>query len=152
MADFTGTFDETFDLPVDVATAVAHFSNTDVVAANYGVLESYEKVGDDSLALVLPNQNHGVTSFQGRYTGTWKAVGDNAVEWSTKPGSGNLVSEGRATFAPTAGGCRMTWRSKITITMDVNRFIGKALGPVVGTFVSREMRAYCDRMIAALPR
>lgn len=151
MAQFTGTFDDTFDLPVDVATAVAHFANTDTIAANYGILESFEKVGEDSLKLVLPNQNHGVASFQGRYTGVWSTPSNHVVAWTTVPGSGNLDSVGTATFAPTPSGCRMTWKSSITITMDVNRFVAKAVQPIVSTFVGREMRAYVNRMLVALP-
>lgn len=151
MAQFTGTFDETFELGVDVATAVAHFSNTDAIAEHYGILESFEKVGEDRLALVLPNQNHGVASFQGRYTGVWSTPSDDVVAWTTIPGSGNLESVGTAIFSPTPAGCRMAWKSRITITIDVNRFVAKAVQPIVGTFVSREMRAYVLRMIAHLP-
>lgn len=149
MADFTGTFDDTFDLGVDVATAVAHFANTDMIAAHYGILESFEKVGDDTLKLVLPQENHGIAKFKGAYTGVWSKT-DTVVEWTTVPGSGNLVSVGTATFTATPSGCRMAWKSSITITMDVNRFVAKAVKPIVGTFVAREMRAYVNRMMAAL--
>ncbi|MCO4743910.1 MAG: hypothetical protein KC912_03915 [Proteobacteria bacterium] len=150
MASFTGRFDETFNLATDVATARNHFGDLAQIAANYGNLESHEVVDDRTLKLVLPTENHGITSFQGRYTCSWTFPADNIVEWKTKPGSGNLVSTGKAVFTPTATGCTMEWTSSIELEMNVNRFVGKALGPVVRAFVSRDMGAFVRRMIAAL--
>ena len=150
MAEFTGTFTETFELPVDVATAVAHFKNTETIARYYGILESAEPVGDDGLAIVLPEQNHGIATFKGRYTGRWASPAEDRVTWDTAPASGNMVSVGSATFTARGEGCTMAWDSRITINLDVNRFVAKAVQPIVSTFVAREMKAYVLRMIGAL--
>lgn len=150
MPTLTGTFSDTFDLPCDIATARAHFADPPTIAANYGPLKSHEVIGDHSLRLILPTQNHGISTFDGRYDCDWTFPADDVVAWSTRPGSGNMDSSGRARFTKTASGCRMHWDSTIAIEMDVNRFLAKGLQPVVGMMVAREMKAYVERMIRAL--
>lgn len=152
MATLTGTFRGTFDLPVDVATARAHFADPAAIAANYGPLQSHVVIGPHALRLVLPPQYHGISTFHGRYDCTWSFPSDVEVAWSTTPGSGNMVSEGRARLVPTGSGCRMSWDSTISIEMDVNRLLAKGLQPVVSHLVAAEMKAYVERMIRALPR
>ena len=150
MAQLTGTFSSSFDLPCDIQTAQKHFADPPTIAANYGPLESHEVIGPNSLRLTLPVQNHGISTFQGRYDCTWTFPNDREVAWTTAPGSGNMDSKGRATFTATATGCRMAWDSSITIDMPVNRFLAKGLQPVVSRMVASEMKAYVQRMIAAL--
>ena len=150
MAKLTGTFSQTFDLNCDIATAQAHFADVATIAKNYGPLESHEVIGPHSLRLVLPLQNHGITTFQPRYDCTWSFPNDRETAWDTTPGSGNMVSVGTARFTETPSGCRMAWDSTITIDMPVNRFLAKGLQPVVSRMVAAEMKAYVQRMFAAL--
>ncbi len=148
MPTFTAQFHDVFSCACPPAAALATFADTQVIAANHGDLDHAEQLGDGRVAYVLTPQNHGVTTFQGRYTCHYTARDGQRLVWSTEPG-GNMTSAGTATFTATPTGCRIDYRATLTVDMDVGRLVAAVVRPVFGKMAQRGQRAYVERMISA---
>ncbi len=150
MPRFTSEFDETFHSDVPLARLRDHFADVEAVIAHYGHLEHADRRDDRTVHFVLPPQNHGVTTFNGRYTCQWTVVDDHTVRWRTvEDGSGNMWSEGEATFREEGGRTAMHYRHTLAIDLSVNRMLAKMIRGVVAEVTRRELRAYVLRMLAA---
>jgi len=145
MAVFRGAYEETFTVDVPLEKAKAHFGKLELIGKNYDGVDRWEKVDDCTLRIVLKPQDALGVSFRGEHVCKYR-FGDRESE----PG-GNMRSRGRTTFeAVGEGRTRVTHRDEIECDIEINRFLAKALQPVVGLGIERGVKAYLVRMRKAL--
>lgn len=152
MARFTADLTEVFWTDKDPESARDHFSDPDAIAANYGGLASWDKLGNGGVKFVLPKKNHGVATFEGRYTCVWTPDSKTGLSWTTPDDpETNLWSSGKALFTREGGRTRVDYEQHTAIELNVGRILAKALNPVVREMTKRELRAYVERMLATIP-
>ncbi|MFT7520172.1 MAG: hypothetical protein ACI9MC_002316, partial [Kiritimatiellia bacterium] len=101
-----------------------------------------------TLSLVLTKQDHGIFSFQGRYTCRYLPEGDSGVAWESVGEVGNIVTHGSATFrSVTDDTCEMVYKATLELDVDVNAMLAPILKPVVAASIPSEMKSYIKRMI-----
>jgi len=149
MARFVADLHETFWADGDPAQVRDHFGRPEAIAANYGGLANWEDLGEGAVRFALPKKNHGITTFEGRYTCVWRVEGADTLVWETRDDVGtNLWSSGRAVFTRERGRTRIDYEQRTSIELKVGRLVAKALNPVIREVTKRELRAYVERMIA----
>lgn len=151
MAIFKGAFQESFTVAAEPAVVLAQFLDLDQIVEHYGDLESAERIDAQTLGFLLENQNHGVFSFQGRYTCRYVPEGDDAVVWKSEGAGGNIETQGRASVAPgpDPGSTTLTYQATMSLDIEVNKMLAPVLEPVVKASISQQMGAYVKRMIKA---
>ena len=147
MAWMRGEFHEQFTTSATAEAACAAFANLDTIIANYGPLENAEKLDTQAIQFTLEEQNHGITTFQGRYTCRYITEGAS-LSWSSE-GDGNIKAEGTATFASSDSGATIDYRASLELDMGVNAMVAKMITPIVAAAIQKEMKAYIERMITA---
>ncbi len=86
----------------------------------------------------------GVT-FKGEHVCKY-VVAEREISWTSDPG-GNMRSRGRAAFkAVGEKRTSITYRDEIEVEMDINRFLAKALQPIVRRDIEKGVKAYLVRM------
>lgn len=150
MARFTGTLDETYDVPRDVATCVAHFLDLDAVQRNYQGLHAAERLDDQTLRLTLEERQQLGHTFVGTYTCRWEPVGDDGVRWRTIGDDNNMWVSADLRFTPTDGGSRVHWSQQLELEIPVNRIAAKLLDPVVTRLMASGLRGYAHNMLRDL--
>jgi carbon monoxide dehydrogenase subunit G len=149
MAVFHGAYEETFTVDVPLEKAKAHFGKLELIGKNYDGVDRWEKVDDCTLRIMLKPQDALGVSFRGEHVCKY-VFGDRETTWKSEPG-GNMRSHGRTTFEPVGEGrTRITHRDEIECDIEINRFLAKALQPVVGLGIERGVKAYLARMRKAL--
>lgn len=151
MAVFRGSYEEKFTVDVPLEKARAFFSDLENIGRNYDGVDRWEKVDDRTLHIFLKPQAAVGVTFRGEHVCKYE-FGDRHLAWKTEP-DGNVRSQGRATFEP-AGENRTTivHRDEIECEMDINRFVAKALQPIVGRSIEKGVKAYLERMRNDLKR
>ena len=147
MAWMRGEFHEQFTTTASAEAACAAFGDLDTIVANYGPLDNAEKLDAQALQFTLEEQNHGFTTFQGRYTCRY-VIDGSRLTWSSE-GEGNIKAEGTATFTSTPSGASIDYRASLELEMGVNAMVAKMITPIVAAAIQKEMKAYVERMIAA---
>lgn len=150
MARFEGAYEETFTVDFPIAVVEAHFGDLDTIAANYGPLARHEKIGDDTLHLILvPKSEKGVT-FNGAQKCRWQRPSAGLLTWDTTE-TKNMWSKGRATFTAVGDNrTRVHFSQHITTEMQVNRLLGKVIQPIVKREIAKGVKEYLERMRRAL--
>jgi hypothetical protein len=148
---FTSELDETFHSSAPLASVRDHFADIEAVITHYGHLERADRQDPLTVRFTLPRKNHGVATFNGRYTCRWEVVDDHTVRWSTIGDDNNMWSTGEARFRAGGGKTLMEYRHEIVIDLDVNRMLAKVIAGVVREVTRRELRAYVGRMLASVP-
>ena len=147
MARYGGEYTETFTVNLPLEEAKAHFANLDNIAKCYGDVKSAKKLAKPgTLKLTLePKTEIGVT-FNGEHTCTWGFTDDHTLEWESN-GKGNMISEGKATFA--AAGkkkTKITYTERMELDMEVAFLLKALIGPIVSKQIRDGVRDYLERM------
>jgi len=145
MAVFRGAYEETFTVDVPLDKAKAHFADLDNIGKNYDGVDTYEKIDDKTLRIhLVPQAAMGVT-FKGEHVCKY-VVAEREISWTSDAG-GNMRSRGRAAFkAVGEKKTSITYRDEIEVEMDINRFLAKALQPIVRRDIEKGVKAYLERM------
>ena len=151
MATYTGQFHETFTVRAEPERVRAQFLDLDAIVAQFGDLETAEKLGDNTLRYLMREQNHGVFKFQGAYTCSYHEDGPNGARWASE-GDGNIRTHGKLTVAPgvEAGTTLLDYQAEMSLDIDVNAMLAPVLEPVVKASIPGQMRDYVKRMIKAV--
>lgn len=152
MARFQVDYDETFEVPTSVAIARDHFGNLETIAKNYGPLESWKKVDDETLHLVLSSQSERGISFRPWHICRYQKVGDDRVVWKTTE-SDCMWSEGTVTFSaigPTR--TRVVFQQRMAFEIGMPSLLGKVIAPIVRMRGQKGVAEYTERMRKVLPR
>ena len=153
MITFTGSATTTASLRRSAAEAAAGWVELDRQARCRSEAASAEPAGPLRLQVRLKEMNHGSVKFSGRYTLVFTVdagVADSArVSWRSEAGS-DVAVEGEARFRPAAGGCTVTCTERVTVPMELNALIGRALRPIVEAMIERGSRGFVERMVASL--
>lgn len=152
MPTFKGTLDEEFEVQAAPEHVARVFRDLDVVAREFGDLESFDRVDDQTLRYVMENQNHGVFQFQGRYACRYIADGETGVRWETLDEEGtNVRTSGYLSCRPgsEAGTSVMRYVSEMELDIDVSPMLAPVLGPVVGATIPVQVRDFVKRMVKA---
>lgn len=150
MAKFTGDYKEVFELSVTPEVAKAHFSHVETIAANYGPVESWEKLDDERLHFVLKEQKAKGESFTPDFVARYHFTEPDTLVWETE--EGNMISQGRAIFSGTAsGGTQVDYQGTIEMELPLGRILSKIISPIAGKLMKNGIRDYVDRMKKAVP-
>ena len=151
MPKFTGTFNESFTVAASPEAVRAHFLDTDAIIEHFGDLESAEKLDDHTVRYLMEEQNHGIFSFQGRYTCRYEADGEDGSRWESQGDDGNIWTHGSLTVAPgdAPGTTKLDYQAEMTLEIDLNPMLATALAPVVKASIPSQMKDYVKRMIKA---
>ncbi|MCO4761556.1 MAG: SRPBCC family protein [Myxococcales bacterium] len=150
MARLSGTYTETFVVHAPASVVLRHFSNLDAIVANYGPLESAEKVGDDVLKFVVKEKKERGVRFQGRYTCKYTVESETRMSWRTL-GNDNMWSTGHADFVSKNGGTEVTYTQTIESEVGVPRILAAFARGVASREIAAGIKAYLARMRAACP-
>ena len=93
MARFKGEFEEVFEVNASPDVAKQHFGDVERVGANYGPVEKWEKIDDQTIHILLLPQKAQGTTFQGEYTARYVHRDDELLEWTTE-GESSMSSTG----------------------------------------------------------
>ena len=146
MAIFKAHFEESLVLDTTVDMAKALFGDLDAIIAHSPGLEKGEKLDDKTIRFLLkPRRALGVT-FQGDYVCEYNFISDSRLEWQTQ-GSGNVEATGSADFhALGENRSKVTYRQNLNCDIPVNRFVAKAISPIVELSINSGMRDYLKRV------
>lgn len=145
MAIFRGEHEETFTVNVPLDEAKAHFANLDNIAKNYDGIETFEKPDDATLHIHLAPQSAMGSTFKGEHVCRY-TVSEREVTWKSDPGS-SMSSRGHATFhALDEHRTSITYRDEIECDIDINRFLAKALRPIVSHNIEKGVKTYLEKM------
>jgi len=150
MPRFEGQYEETFTVDAPLKVVADHFGDLDTIAANYGPLLRFERIGDDTLHLILePKSEKGVT-FNGEQKCRWQRPSDDVLTWDTAE-TRNMWSKGRATFTAVGENrTRVHFSQNITTEMQVNRLLAKVIQPIVKREIAKGVQQYLERMRKSL--
>jgi hypothetical protein len=139
-----------FRSPASLQVTRQHFADIDRIAAATGEVERWERIDDQTLHLVLKEQKHGPTTFRPDYVVRYRLYGDDEVAWETV--HGNMLSEGRARFAPRAdGGTDIHYAHTISLDLPVPGLVARMLQPVVTAMVAPGLRRFVETMLETMP-
>ncbi len=145
MATFCGQYEETFTVDVSIDRAVAPFSNLDLIATNYGDIDTFEKLDDQTLRIrLIPRSALGAT-YAGEHVCHFQ-FGPRQVTWASD-GNGNMRIKGFAKFtAINDNKTQITYHDEIACDIDTPRVLGKALQPIVRRNIERGVKGFLERM------
>lgn len=150
MPRVAATYRGEFPVAAPVPTAVAFFADLDQLVALGTDIAEARTLGPETICVRLQEQHHGVTRYTGRYTTTYRADGDR-VRWTSAP-EGTMWLTGTARFLPAAGGARLHYEETVEMELDAPRPLVAMLRPIASRLVEREIKAFVERMLAALAR
>jgi len=151
MPEFQGSHEETFTVPVSMETAKAHYGGLDAIIANYPNLEKGEKVDDKTIHFKLNPRNAMGAEFKGDYKCEYVFPSDTRLEWRSV-GSGNIKAKGSIDFKSLGDDkTQMVYRQELILDMPVNRFLAKAIAPIVKSSIAGGVKDYLEAMRKALP-
>ena len=146
MPTFTGSHSASYQTRLDPEAAIAFWLDRDRQAACNSAVASHEKLGEDSLLLVLKAMEHGPAAFAGRYTLRWTRAGE-LIRWQTV--DGNMEVAGEARFHAAASGTRIESQERVSVDMPINRLIAKVARPIAEKMMVRGQVEFARRMQAA---
>ncbi len=146
---FKGSHEETFTLDVPIETAKKTFGDLDTIIANYANLEKGEKVDDKTIHFILEPKSAVGTKFQGDYRCEYTFTSDTRLEWKSV-GSGNMNAKGYINFKSLGDTkTQLTYNQNMECDIPVNRFVGKAITPIVNKNIKSGIVEYLGRMKSA---
>ena len=137
------------DAPLEVA--VNHFADLDVIVAQYGDLESTERLGGGKIRLVQTERRDKGLVFQGRYTGEWRKEGSDRVVWQTH-GDENMWNRGEARFTAVGEATEVHFTQTLVVDMPIPAILAKLARRIVERELNVGMQAYFKRMCDSVPR
>lgn len=146
MAEFSGSYEETFVLDVPIEAAKGHFGNLDTIIANSEGMDRTEKLDEKTIHfLVKPRSAMGV-EFRGDYTIEYTFASPTRFEWRSV-GKGNMASTGACDFVAKGDSrTQVTYREQISMDLPINRLVAKAINPIVKSSISGGVKDYLERM------
>ena len=150
MPQFSGEYEETFTVDVPLEKAKAHFANLDNVGRFYSGVDRWEIIDGHTLRIMLKPQSALGATFKGEHFCKYE-VEEKVIRWRSEGSRGNMRSEGRAEFtAVDDRRTRIRYRDHLDIEMDINRFIAKAMGPLVKRDIAAGVKAFLVKMRESL--
>ncbi|MCU0693254.1 MAG: SRPBCC family protein [Polyangiaceae bacterium] len=151
MTVFNGEYQEVFTVDVPTNRAKAVFADLDNIGQCYDNIHRYEKLDADTLRIALKPQKALNVTFVGTHDVLTRWEGDEVLAWQSKKGVGNIYAEGRARFTPISDTqTRIDYLDRLSLDIDINRLVAKALTPIVRRGIEQGVRAYLQRMRARL--
>jgi len=150
MAWFEAEHTTRFTTPVGYEAARDHFASLEQIIAQSADVEQAEVVDQGTISFLLKEQNHGITTFQGRYTCRYTLADEHTLVWQTVGEGHNMTSEGRATFQAEGELCAVDYTEKLGLDLDVPAMVVPMLKPVIRQVLAAEMAKYVERMTEAL--
>ena len=146
MPVFKGQYEETFTLDVSIEKAKELFGDLDSIIANYVGLEKGDKLDDKTIHFQLEPKSAMGATFKGDYKCEYNFSNDTRLEWHSV-GSGNMEAKGTIDFKSLGDNrTHLSYRQNMTCDIPVNRFLGKALAPIVERSISGGIKEYVDRL------
>ena len=146
MSLFSGEYEETFTVNAPLEKVKAHFSDLDNIGRFYSGVDRWEKLDDRTLRILLKPQSALGVTFKGEHVCKY-SFEDNVISWRSDGSQGNMRSEGRAEFtAIDERRTKVRYRDHLDIEMDINRFIAKAMGPLVRRDIEAGVKSFLVKM------
>ncbi len=144
MPKFKGSSERSFTIRADIERVVQTMTDPQSFSGLVGDLETIERLGDDLWRWRLREISEKGVHFKADYTIQYARSGER-FSWRTV-GTGNMTSEGSATFTRQGSATRVDYTETIECDMDVNRLLAKVIKPIVDRQIARGVNGYLDRV------
>jgi carbon monoxide dehydrogenase subunit G len=152
MAEFEGSYEETFTVSVPIETAKKHYGDLDAIIAAYPNLDRGEKLDAKTVHYRLVPKNALGAEFRGEYRCEYTFTSDTRLEWRSV-GEGNIKATGSFDFKSLGDSrTQLVYRQALTLDMPVNRFLAKAIYPIVKVNIASGAKEYLEAMRKSLPK
>jgi carbon monoxide dehydrogenase subunit G len=146
MAEFSGSYEETFVLDVPIDSAKHHFGNLDTIIAHSEGMDRTEKLDDKTVHYLVKPRNAMGVEFRGDYTVEYGFATPTRFEWRSV-GKGNMASVGSCDFVAKGDSrTQISYREQISMDLPINRLVAKAINPIVKSSISGGVKDYLERM------
>jgi hypothetical protein len=152
MAEFEGSYEETFTVDVSIETAKKHYGGLDAIIAAYPGLDRGEKLDDKTIHFRLKPKSALGAEFRGEYKCHYTFPSDTRLEWRTL-GKFNINARGHIDFKSLGERrTQCTYLQNLTLDMPVNFLVAKAIGPIVKKSIADGAKEYLEAMRKSLPK
>lgn len=151
MPKFTGIFEDTVTVDASIERVKEHFADTNAIVAAYGELESHEKIDDSTLRFRLKPLSALGATFAGKYDCKYEFTSDDVFEWKTVGSGANIDTHARLKFTKAGENrTRIHYKETMTCDIEINRFMAKALKPIVDRDIAKGCKNFLQKMCKSI--